>query len=88
MADHEELRALRDAYYDMRDVVGPFVSPWWDSLLEGLSDEDAEDEFQILKEELIEDGYTSKEISLIGALAICDIQNEMLEDIENYEAEA
>jgi len=88
MASHEEMLALRDAYYDIRDVMSPFVSPWWNNFFEDLTENDAQDEYQALHDDLVDDGYSSPEIRFLTAIAICDIQNEMLEDIEDYETEA
>ncbi|HVI60751.1 MAG TPA: hypothetical protein VM535_01200 [Candidatus Saccharimonadales bacterium] len=84
----EDMGALRDAYFDSRDILAPFVSPWTNDFFEGLSEEDAQEEHELLYDDLIEDGYTCREIRFLSALAICDIRNEMREDIENYETEA
>lgn len=88
MPNYEEMAALNDAYNDIREVIAPFISPSWDNLFEGLSDEDAQAGYKPLYNELAEDGYTHKEICFLTAMAVHGVQKEMIEDIEDYEAES
>lgn len=70
MSNLEKMVARRDAYYDIRGAVRPFISPWWNNLVENLTEEDAQAEVRSLYEEFADDDHTFKEISFLFAMAV------------------